>query len=253
MSFRTMSVLLLMAATIYAYEEKCMPDLVVPTDIPPKNLEATIVHRLDRNPAGQFPDNFMTSANARLGVRYVVWSKIEAGADYLYCSSSLISPKEFSLHTAYSYFIPKLFLRTQVDLLFFGAQQPGFETPWDYNMLYQLNVQSEPFWKRVLPVINLAYDGLLKKFGMGGGIDVAVAENIDIVGEYYPAIGARDTTPEGNQNVNCYSVGVKITTYGHHFLFTLGNSTDIGVRHLMHGAKNNNIYFGFNLQRLFAF
>jgi hypothetical protein len=134
----------------------------------------------------------------------------------------------------------------------FGVQS-GYQQPWNNNFLYQFNVQTQPIAGRILPAVNFIYDGLLSKFGIGTGIDVVLKEDIDLVGEFYPAMGKKDTTFDGHQFVNCYSIGFKINTPGHHFFFSVGNSTDIGVRRLIHGAKSNNINFGFNIQRLIKF
>ena len=234
----------------FGYEEKNMADLIVPTQIEPKSLEISILHRFTRAPSADFPDNFINFANVQLDLRYIVWSKLEIGTGY-----QLYPIKEYTFHAAYSYFIPDLFLRTQAYIQFFGTQTiPGERTSWKNNALYQINLQSEPIAGRVLPTVNFIYDGLAAKFGIGTGIDIAVKDDMDIVGEYFPVIGTRDTVPYfGGTKVNCYSVGFKITTHGHHFMFSVANSTDLGVRRLMRGTLNNNIYFGFNIQRLLSF
>jgi hypothetical protein len=152
--------------------------------------------------------------------------------------------------------MPDLFLRTQAYIQFFGTQTvPGVASSWKNNALYQINLQSEPIVGKILPAINFIYDGLAEKFGIGTGLDIAVREDLDIVGEYFPVVGTRDSVPfsGGRSMVNCYSVGFKISTPGHHFMFSVSNSTDLGVRRLMRGTYNNNIYFGFNIQRLISF
>lgn len=233
----------------FAYDEKNMADLIVPTQIVPKSLEVNIVHRFLRNPTGDFPDNFITLANVDLGLRYVIWSKLEIGAGWLFL------PKEYTFDAAYSYFIPDLYIRTQAYIQFFGTQTVfGDRTSWKNNALYQINLQSEPIAGKIFPTINFIYDGFGEKFGIGTGIDFELRENIDIVGEYFPVLGTRDTVPfSGEPLVNCYSVGFKISTPGHHFMFTVSNSTDRGIRRLMRGTYNNNINFGFNIQRLISF
>ena len=240
---------ILITALIYSYDENNMADLIVPTQIAPKSLEVNIVHRFTRTPSGDFPDNFIAMANVDLSLRYVIWSKLEVGAGWLFL------PKEYTFDAAYSYFIPAMYLRTQAYIQFFGTQTiPGDRTSWENNALYQINLQSEPIAGRIFPTVNLLYDGLAKKFGLGTGLDIAVRENMDIVGEYFPVLGTRDTVLfTGAPLVNCYSVGFKISTPGHHFMFTVSNSTDIGMRRLMRGTYNNNIYFGFNIQRLISF
>jgi len=240
--------ILFSASMLLAYDEKNMADLTVPTQLSPKSLEINIVHRFLRTPSGDFPDNFITLANVNIDLRYVILSKLEVGAGWLFL------PKEYDFHAAYSYFIPDVYLRTQAYIQFFGTQTV-FDTAssWKNNALYQINLQSEAIAGRIFPTINLMYDGLAKKFGLGTGIDVSVREDMDIVGEYFPVLGAPDQPIFGGPLVNCYSVGFKITTPGHHFMFSVSNSTDIGVRRLMRGTFNNNIYFGFNIQRLVSF
>jgi len=236
-----------------AYDEKNMADLAVPTQIPLHSLEISIVHRFYRVPSADFPDNFITMANPKIDLRYVILPGLEAAAGYQF------APKEYTFHAAYSYFFPKLFLRTQALVQFFGTQVFAFNDSGDYtpswknNAVYQFNVQSDPLIGRILPTADFVYDGLSSKFGLGAGIDIVVAENMDIVGEYFPVLGSRDSTSFSGPAVNCYSVGFKITTPGHHFMVTVSNSTDLGVRRLMRGTVNNNIYFGFNIQRLISF
>ena len=225
-----------------------MADLTVPTQLPQKSLEINILHRFLRTPSAPFPDNFITLANVNLDLRYELWSKLEVGAGWLFL------PKEYDFHAAYSYFLPELYLRTQAYIQFYGTQTVfGDASTWKNNALYQINLQSEAIAGRIFPTINLMYDGLDQKFGLGTGLDVAVREDMDIVGEYFPVLGTRDSDPFSGPLVNCYSVGFKITTPGHHFMFSVSNSTDIGVRRLMRGTFNNNIYFGFNIQRLVSF
>jgi hypothetical protein len=241
---------ILITSLIYAYDENNLADLIVPTQIAPKSLEVNIVHRFLRDPAGDFPDNFVTLANVNLHLRYVIWSKLEIGTGWLFL------PKEYTFHAAYSYFMPNLYLRTQAYIQFYGTQTAfGDRTSWKNNALYQINLQSEPIVGRIFPTVNLLYDGLIKKFGLGTGLDVAVLKDLDIVGEYFPVIGGKDSVAFGGgpAMANCYSVGFKISTPGHHFMFSISNSTDMGVRRLMRGTYNNNIYFGFNIQRLISF
>jgi len=134
---------------------------------------------------------------------------------------------------------------------YFGASHDDDQTIWDYNFLYQINIQSEPIAGRCLPVVDLAYNGLSKKVGLGTGIDVIVLKNLDFLAEYYPVLGARDTSYNGSAKVNYFSTGIKITTAGHQFIFSISNDYDIGARRHMAGATDNTLYYGFNIQRLF--
>jgi hypothetical protein len=254
--FNTLVVFMLTPALIFAYEEKCMPNLVVPTVLESKSLEVGIVHRFLRNPTATFPDNFINMANVKLTARYIVLPKLEVGTGYISSSSSVISSKEYFFNTGYSYFIPQFYLRTQAMLQFYREESAAFPPVWSSNMLYQLNLQGDTLWGKLSPVINLAYDTKQQKVGLGTGVSLSVADNIELMAEYYPNIGKRDSTRLGGvatgPTVNCYAFGVKYTTFGHHFILSVGNSTDLGIRNLMRGTANNNIYFGFTIQRLFS-
>jgi hypothetical protein len=252
----TGAIIFLIITLAAAYDERNLADLCVPVQIPAKSLEINILHRFYRTPNADFPDNFITMGNVNIALRYVVWSTLEVGTGWVF------NPKEYEFHAAYSYFAPKLFLRTQAYVQIFGAQIFDDQgASWKNNGLYQINLQSEPITfgknfpiiENIVPTLNFIYDGLAQEFGIGTGIDIALPGDFDLVGEYFPVLGTRDTTLGGTQFVNCYSVGIKKTTFGHHFIFSVSNSTDLGVRHLMRGAWDNNIYFGFNIQRLISF
>jgi hypothetical protein len=240
---------LLIPSFTYAYEENCMLNLAVPTQIEAQSLEAIIMHRFYRNPDADFPDNFINLANVNLGLRYLIIPKLEVGTSYQFYR------KEYTFHGAYSLFLPKQFLRTQALIQFFGAKHNADPTDgnWDHNFLYQVNFQSEPLANIFMPVMDFAYDGLNKKTGMGVGIDVAIRSNIDLLGEYYPVLGERELNSAGEEKANCFSAGIKFTTYGHHFMLTIANNYEIGMRRLMAGAEDNTIYYGFNIHRLFSF
>ncbi|MDD5676053.1 MAG: DUF5777 family beta-barrel protein [Chitinivibrionales bacterium] len=237
----------------YSYDENNMPDLTVPTQLGAKSLEASIEHRFIREPGAKFPDNFVYFANVKLGLRYVVLPKLEVGTSYQ------TYKREFNFNTAYSLFFPQAFLRTQALVQFFGARQNPLDAndlKMDYNFMYQVNFQSEPIVGRFLPAVDIAYDGLAKRAGIGTGLDIVlVNDHLDLLGEYYPVIGKRDTVPGGGTVVNYIQAAIKATVGGHQFMFTVGNFYDIGMRRLMAGAQApiNNIYYGFNIFRLFTF
>ena len=229
-----------------AYTENCMPDLPVPTQLEAGGLEAAVQHRFYRTPGADFPDNFINMANVKLGLRYVPLPKFEVGTTYD------ILFKEYDFHAGYSVFLPKIFLRAQALAEFYGAKR-DFSDTWDHSLLSQINLQGEPLAGVVLPVADFAYDGLTRKFGIGTGIDLAVRENIDLLGEYYPVLGDRTSILPGEKAVNCFAAAVKISTLGHHFVFTVSNNNELGMRRHIRGAPNNTIYYGFNIHRLFSF
>ncbi|MDD5673306.1 MAG: DUF5777 family beta-barrel protein [Chitinivibrionales bacterium] len=172
--------------------------------------------------------------------------KLEVGTSWQFLK------KEYNFDAAYSLFFPELFLRTQALIQFFGVRHTQ-DLAWDYNFLYQLNFQSEPIAGVFLPAIDGAYDGLNKRAGIGTGLDIVLMPNLDLLGEYYPVIGKRDTLQETGNVVNYIQGAIKVTVGGHQFMFMVGNFYDIGMRRLMAGAPSNRIYYGFNIFRLFSF
>jgi hypothetical protein len=224
-----------------------MPDLIVPEQITAPSLEVNVTHRFYRQPTAMFPDNFIAGANVKAGLRYAIWQGLEVRAEYVFI------PKEFTMDAGYSMSFPQIFLRAQAYLQYYGAQS-DVSKYWDYNALYQVNLQSTAILGRIYPVVNVAFDGMSKKFGMGTGLDVMVWNNIDVVGEYYPALGKRDTQLyTGSSLVNCFLAGVGFTTLGHHFMINVSNSRDMVMRRLMRGTADNTLFYGFTIQRLFSF
>jgi hypothetical protein len=236
---------LLFSFNVFAFDENSMPSLSTPTQLDPNSMEASIVHRFLREPAGIFPDNFISHANVSVALKYIPLQKLEVGTSYQFYF------KEYTFHAAYSLFLPQRILRTQALIQFFSAQH-DLDQNWDQNFFYQINIQSEPIAGRCLPIVNIGFNGLTKKPGIGTGIDVIILNNLDFLAEYYPVLGARDTSYNGSAKVNYFSTGIKLTTAGHQFMFSISNDYDIGVRRHMAGATDNTLFYGFNIQRLFA-
>jgi hypothetical protein len=230
----------------FAYTENCMPELAVPTELETGCLEAAIQHRFLRIPGPDFPDNFINMANVKLGLRYVPLPKLEAGTsyDFLY--------KEYDFRAGYSVFFPRQYLRTQILAAFYGAKR-DFYNHWDHSFFGQVNLQSEPLAGRVLPIVDISYDGLTRRAGLGTGIDIMMRSNIDLLGEYYPVLGNRESILPGKKAVNCFNAAVKFTTAGHHFILSVSNNYELGMRRHMRGAADNTLYYGFTIHRLFSF
>jgi hypothetical protein len=242
---KTLCCCLFTASLTFALSDNSLPDLPVPTQLDAGSVVAEIQHRFIRSPGPDFPDNFINMANVKLGLRCVPLSKTEIGTtfDFLY--------KEYDFRAGYSVFLPGQFLRMQALAVYYGAER-DFTPKWDHSFLGQINFQGEPLFGRVMPAADLAYDGLTRKYGLGTGIDIVVMSNIDVVGEYYPVLGKRDTTPSGNAVANCFTAGIKFTTSGHVFILNVSNDYEFGMRLHMRGTAENTIFYGFTIQRLFS-
>jgi len=246
---KTLACCLLTASIVFAYEENSMPELQVPTGLDAGSLEASIQHRFLRIPGPDFPDNFINMANVKLGLRYIPLPKLDVGTSYDFLF------KEYDVRAGYSVLFPREFLRMQAVASYYGAKHDA-GTVWDHGFLGQINLQSEPLWDRVLPVVDVAYDGVADRAGLGTGIDIIVLNNVDLLGEYYPVLGKRDSLPairSMKKAVNCFAGAVKFTTAGHQFILTVSNNYEFGMRRHLRGAADNTIYYGFTIHRLFSF
>lgn len=233
--------LVVMVPMVFAWEED-MLNLKVPTNLKAGAIVVDIEHRLLSG---------FNGANVDLGLRYLIWSKLEFNTSF---TKYLAIPNDtaqndLTLGASFAHYLPKI-LRLQADIQFFIYEQV-ITKERRQNFFYQLAVQSEPIQKIFTPVINVAYDGRNKRVGFGAGLDAGFNINfgpiqrLGLIGEYFPLLKHNNTMVDKNS----FAVGIVFGTYGHHFMFMLGNSLEIGTRRLMLGAPKNNMYFGFNIQR----
>jgi hypothetical protein len=234
--------LVVMVPMVFAWEED-MLNLKVPTNLKAGSIVVDIEHRLLSG---------FNGANFDLGLRGVIWSKLELNSSY---AKYMYNPRdeiknEFTIGASYAYFFPKI-LRGQVDIQFFSYEKELTNTR-KQNLFYQLALQSEPILKTLIPVVNFAYDGDNKRFGFGAGLDAGFnisfgpIQRFSLIGEYFPVFN-RYHTMLGDKN--SFATGIVFGSYGHHFMFMLGNNLEMGSRRLMLGAPKNTLYFGLNIQR----
>jgi len=104
---------------------------------------------------------------------------------------------------------------------------------------------------------NTGYDNYYKHNTLGVGIDVNMqnniswltfTENLSLLAEYYPQI---DKVEGVSGEKDSFAIGIKNQTYGHHFELLLSNSTNMDARTMALGARNNDLHFGFNINRKF--
>ena len=114
-----------------------------------------------------------------------------------------------------------------------------------------LGAFSAPFAEgRVIPTVNYSYDGRTERHGPGFGLSFGLGENTALIGEYFPLLD-RDEDDPSILPEDPFSFGVRRTTWGHQFVFILGNSTGIGPRGQLNGAATNDLALGFTIRRMF--
>jgi hypothetical protein len=240
--------ILLFPSSLPAFEQ-AMLSMKVPTNLEVKDGEIRILHRF----VGVFHDNtFKTAmgmtegANVNFGIRYHIWSKLEANLSYL------TRTKEIIAGASYAYLLPQAYLRSQLDAQFFTYDSGTGNRRNSYFGV--LSLQTEPIFKRVAPVLNLGYDGDNHRFGLGLGVSIILIEKFELVGEYYPVY--RDDSNQKVKSKNAFAFGFKDNTAGHHFMLLFTNSWASEPRQMMLGTgtriqSDTDLYFGFNIERWF--
>jgi hypothetical protein len=246
--------------SVSAYEEQSFPNLKVPTNLSPGNMEVFVQHRFQGkiDTAGTV-FGLATYVWAGFGLRYVLWSTLEANATFY-----PFNGKEFELGASYAYLLPKIFLRTQFDGTYYNYSSYTVDSTGRQNETRKsagallFSAQSYPIVKSISPAVNIGYDFGKESWGLGTGLIVTLIEGLDVFGEYFPRL--QKSPQDKTLTKNAFSFGVKLSTSGHHFMFLLQNCSfynpaagSIGSRHLMFGTDNNNLHFGFEIQRLLTF
>jgi hypothetical protein len=240
---------LLQSTQVFSYENS-MINMQVPTNLEPRDFELNIHHRF-YGPVNHQPVNtfigMSDGSNVELGFRYLLWSKLETKAAYTF------QEKEYRLGGSYALFFPELFLRTQLDGEYFNFQD--FNNKRHGGGFFQLDLETVMIFDRIKPVINAAYDGYNKKPGFAFGLDLRIYDGIFLITEYYPLFAKNSqrviSNNFGSGKYNCYAIGTMIQISGHHFILQVGNSNEIGNRRLMLGTPHKQLFFGFNIERLF--
>lgn len=227
---------LLIPQTLLSYDSG-MLNLRVPTNLEQGQAEFVVKHRFYGKISDETWDTFFGmdgGANVGISFRYSILEKFE------FKISRTRLQKEYTTGLSYAYVISKV-LHGQADIQLFSLK-PGTQVR-EKAFFYQLAVQSAPVLKKFTTVVNIGYDAYNEQAGLGLGVDVGILESLSIIGEYFPVL-------EGDDEVDCFAFGFRIQTYGHRFMFLLGNSRQIGTRRLMLGSDTRDLYFGFNIHRL---
>ena len=212
----------------------------VPSKLNAGQMEFSVIHRLYGEAFDEPFDHFFglqMGANVGLGLRGHVTKNIELYSLYI------ISNEEFSIGGGYVLPISKnaLFAQFQFRYCIFTTWPDKRESTFFGLLSFQTHFGGN----RINPVLNIGYDSYFDEMGLGVGCDLHITKKFSLVGEIYPKLQSKENVS------NSFAFGIKVTTYGHHFMILLGNNTQIGQRHLMYGTDNSNLHVGFVIHRLF--
>jgi hypothetical protein len=243
-------VLVLLSAALFAEQfENPMLNMTVPSGLEDSQAYIVINHKFMRTlynyPKDDLYAVFDGGANFNLDFRYMIGWNIEAQAGYT------TTNREQTAGLSYTFNTPKLFFNSSVDVQFFTYRDPATGT-FNQNLFYLLSLQTIPFFEeRAVLTADAGYDGFNSHIGLGLGASYEIFKHIRVLAEYFPVFNETGSTAAGT--TGCYSFGVKIDTFGHQFMFTAGNSSQIGTRRMMLGTNVQDVFVGLKIMRLIAF
>ena len=239
--------LCLIAVSAGAYQNSAL-SLFTPSELAQSESEISIMHRfygaVDEEPLETF-FGLDTGANISLSLRRNIKYSLEAKASYTKFQN------RYALGCAWKPTTWDFPVHAQLDLEYFNFALAGIEERRS-NFLYLLSVQNNIWDKYSILTINTGYDGYYQRMVYGLGLHLLATEKITVLAEYYPDF---DRKQHANENdflgkYDAYAFGIKLDTYGHHFIFLLGNSSGMNPATQSLGTNNaKDLHFGFNLQR----
>lgn len=230
--------------------ENPMPNLTVPSGLEDGQAYIVIDHKFLRSLYDYPKDDLYAvldgGADFSLDFRYKIGWNIEAQVGYTTANREQTAALSYTLDT------PKLLFNSRLDVQFFSYYDFIAGT-YDQNLFYLLSLQSIPFLEdRMVFTVDAGYDGFNGYIGLGLGASYEVTRHVNLIAEYYPVF--RESGVSGHiGTTGCYSAGIKLDTFGHQFMFTAGNSSDIGTRRMMLGTDTQDVFIGLKIMRLIAF
>lgn len=232
---------------VYAYQNS-FPSLFTPSGLYSGESELALGHRFYGAVDNEVWDTLFginSGANVALAYRYNVMYNVEFKAGYNRAD------KQYELGVGIKMTPADFPMNAQVDLQYFSFVQPAIESRRD-NLLYLLSLQSNKLLDRVSLVANVGFDGYYERLVNAWGLQVGITEKISLLGEYYPVWDRDSADPVVAQylgNRDAYAMALKLDTYGHHFIFSLGNGTGMNPRVQSLGTNDEKLHFGFNIHR----
>lgn len=229
-----------------AYEITSMLNLTVPSQLETWQGEFQVIHRfyglIDEKPILDNLFGMGYGANVGLGCRFNIGRGFETKA------SLIFQRREYIVGLGYSLPIRGIPLQSNIHGYYFTFKSSSISDDRDNGIFIQADLQTEPLLKRFTPVLNLGYDSHDESMGVGFGLNVKTFKKMSVNIEFYPS-----NDSDNGMTKNSFAFGLKLLTYGHHFMFLVGNNTEIGPRRLMKGAGSKDLHFGFNIYRLLEF
>ncbi len=245
-------VILIVSTNFLVGNEASMINLVSPSGLKNGQAELMIRHRFYGDITEEPWDTFggmNAGANVSLSGRY----QFVENAELHFALSRRKSEKEIGL--SYRVELDDFPLYGQFNLQYFSYNEPALKEETRSNFLYLFSLQHDELFNRLVNTLNIAFDGYYERIIFGIGTQVELVDDLYFLAEYIPVLDRDSADGKLEKYIgeeDAISLGLRIDTYGHKFLFLLSNSDDIGIRRTSLGVQKDTFWrFGFNIQRRF--
>ncbi len=246
---RALSALLLAASICMAFGyEQAMPGLEVPYTPGQGKLELAVQHRFIGEAFNDPFDSFLGAdlgANVQLGLRYFMPYGLEAGLSHQKASG------EYALGAAWNTQLTDMPVGFRLGLGGFSYEKPIADDPGnrETGFLGTAAAQVGLFDGLAAVTVDAGYDSDAGRLCTGFGLEGAVTERLSLQAEYYPATDGDDEHPALDND--CWTAGLRVSTWGHQFGIVLTNSAGIGLRALSGGVYevDDVVRLGFSVRR----
>lgn len=246
------AVILLGISFLGAYHSNSI-GLYTPSTLQNVQGEINLGHRFYGQVNHDVLDSFFGSssgANAIVGYRQHFLFGAEAKIAYHTAN------KQLELGAAWQYHNDEFPVKLQLDAGY-ASFRKEFSTDRESDIGIMLSAQNKPIADRLIFTLNTGYNTYYERLALGLGTQILLTDDISLLGEFYPLLD------DENSSDNVYSVGkhsafaagIALDTYGHSFIFSLGNDPmHFNTAGHSLGADNKGIlHLGFNIKRRLGF
>lgn len=254
MKLRIASVMLFVCivAALAGYQHSGI-NLVSPSVLNAREAEFNLGHRFYGTVWEDPLDTFFgmnAGANVQVGYRQNFGHGAEARAAYTRKFN------QYEVGASWSFLPADYPLQAQADIAYVSFAIPQMDERRG-NFRYTLSAQNKPLWDRLVMTVNAGYEGYYERFISGVGVAVLATESVALIGEYYPTLDRESASDQLSANLgahDAFALGIKIDTYGHNFIFSVGNADHFEIGRQSLGTNNaNKLRFGFNIRRRLYF
>jgi len=246
-------IFLFLTTNLFAYHQSFL-NLVAPSELGDLQTEIGIAHRFYGAYDDKPLDNFFgldNGANVSVFLRQALLYKTELKLAYIRLN------KEYTIDVTNRFTPDEYPVQAQANIGYFSFVDPFDIEKRHKNLMFSVAVQNKPLLNRIVFNTNLGYDSEYDRIVNGFGIGINATDKMTFLGEYYP-VWDRDSAPQNIKilqgKYDCYSMGIKLDTYGHQFMFMLSNNEKMTPKQLSMGTiYKKDLKIGFNIQRKMEF